>query len=119
MTYNAKTSVLLLVCLLSISPQVTRAQEYLESGTANVAIVRNPYMASESILAEGLIDSLTALGANIGLNQTFDLRDQLIHIGILSILNKDRCRGWLCFLSPFSFGHHQMYPRADHTINLV
>lgn len=32
-------------------------------------------MASESILAEGLIDSITTLGADIGLNQTFDLTE--------------------------------------------
>ena len=55
--------------------QITSAQQYVESGTANVAIVRNPFMASESILAEGLIDSITASGATVGLNQTFDLTE--------------------------------------------
>jgi arginase len=70
-----KTSWILLYLLLTL-PQVVRAQEYLESGSVNVAIVRNPFMASESILAEGLIDSITALDATVGLNQTFDLTER-------------------------------------------
>jgi arginase len=41
----------------------------------DVAIVRNPFMASESILAEGLIDSITALGGTIVQNETFDLTE--------------------------------------------
>jgi arginase len=69
-----KTSCVLASTLLLL-PQVIQAQEYLEGGVVDVAIVRNPFMASESILAEGLIDSLTALGAKIGLNQTFDLTE--------------------------------------------
>ena len=69
-----KTSCVLASTLLLL-PQVIEAQEYLEGGVVDVAIVRNPFMASESILAEGLIDSLTALGAKIGLNQTFDITE--------------------------------------------
>ncbi len=64
-----------LVFLLVTQPSMVQAQEYLESGNANVAIVRNPFMASESILAEGLVDSITALGATIGRNETFDLSE--------------------------------------------
>lgn len=76
MTYTTKRFSWLLVCLLLTAPQVLRAQEYLENGSAKVAIVRNPYMASESILAEGLVDSITALNATIELNQTFDLTEE-------------------------------------------
>lgn len=70
-----KMSWILLALLLAL-PEISAAQQYMESGGVNVAIVRNPFMASESILAEGLIDSLTVLDATIGLNQTFDLTEQ-------------------------------------------
>ena len=63
-------------CMVTGPPAAVQAQEYLETGRANVAIVRNPFMASESILAEGLVDSLTALGATIGLHETFDLTEE-------------------------------------------
>ncbi len=76
MTHILKKTSLTLVCLLLTLPQVLQAQEYLEGGKVKVAIVRNPFMASESILAEGLIDSLTALDATIGLNQTFALSEK-------------------------------------------
>ncbi len=69
-----KTGWILAGMLLTL-PQVTPAQEYLNGGTVKVAIVRNPFMASESILAEGLVDSITALGATIGKNQTFELTE--------------------------------------------
>ena len=76
MTHIMKMTSWILVCLLLTLPQVIQAQEYLESGRVNVAIVRNPFMASESILAEGLIDSITALDATVALNQTFDLTER-------------------------------------------
>ncbi len=75
MTHTTSKNAWILLCLVLTLPQVSLAQQYLESGRANVAIVRNPFMASESILAEGLVDSITALGATIGLNQTFDLTE--------------------------------------------
>ena len=75
MTRIMKTIAWILVCLLLTLPQVIQAQEYLEGGRVKVAIVRNPFMASESILAEGLIDSIKALDATIALNQTFDLTE--------------------------------------------
>jgi arginase len=74
MTNIVKTSCML-VCLLMALPQVAQAQQYSSGEKVDVAIVRNPFMASESILAEGLVDSLTALGATIGKNQTFDLSE--------------------------------------------
>jgi len=76
MTHIMKMTSWILVCLLLTLPHVIQAQEYLESGRVNVAIVRNPFMASESILAEGLIDSITALDATVALNQTFDLTER-------------------------------------------
>ena len=76
MTHVLKKTCLILVTVLATLPEAVRTQEYLETGSVNVAIVRNPYMASESILAEGLVDSLTALGATIGSNQTFDLTQE-------------------------------------------
>ena len=63
-------------CLLLTLPQAVQAQEYLEGGRVKVAVVRNPFMASESILAEGLLDSIAALDGTIGLNQTFDLTEE-------------------------------------------
>jgi arginase len=66
----------ILPALFLAFPEGLPAQQYAESGSVNVAIVRNPFMASESILAEGLIDSLAVLDATIGLNQTFDLTEQ-------------------------------------------
>lgn len=71
-TLLKKTPLILLAFSLAL-PHPTCAQEYLESGKAQVAIVRNPFMASESILAEGLVDSISAEGATVALNQTFDL----------------------------------------------
>ncbi len=74
-TMLKKTPFILLGLFLGL-PHLTSAQQYLESGRAKVAIVRNPFMASESILAEGLVDSVTAEGATVGLNQTFDLSEE-------------------------------------------
>ncbi len=76
MTHIMKKASWFLLCMLVTLPQAVQAQEYLEGGRVNVAIVRNPFMASESILAEGLVDSLTALDATIGLNQTFALTEE-------------------------------------------
>jgi arginase len=73
MTQIMKKTPWILLCLLAFSPETLGAQQYLEGGGVKVAIVRNPFMASESILAEGLVDSLTVLDASIGLNETFDL----------------------------------------------
>jgi hypothetical protein len=70
-----KTPFILLGLFLGL-PHLTSAQQYLESGRAKVAIVRNPFMASESILAEGLVDSISAMGATVDLNQTFDLTEE-------------------------------------------
>ncbi|MCJ7489274.1 MAG: arginase family protein [Thermoplasmata archaeon] len=70
-----KQIALVLVFLPLTLPRAIQAQEYLDGGRVKVAIVRNPFMASESILAEGLIDSVKALDATIAQNQTFDLTE--------------------------------------------
>ena len=74
MTAMNKTTRILFSLFIVLAATV-EAQEYRETGNVNVAIVRNPFMASSSIMAEGLVDSLTALGATIGLNQSFDLTE--------------------------------------------
>jgi len=74
MTNIMKTS-WVLFCVLLALPQLAQAQQYLTGETVDVAIVRNPFLASESILAEGLVDSLTVLGATIGKNETFNLSE--------------------------------------------
>jgi arginase family enzyme len=76
MTHIMKKTSCFLACILVTLPQASQAQEYLEGGRVKVAIVRNPFMASESILAEDLVDSLTALDATVVLNQTFDLTER-------------------------------------------
>ena len=75
MTHIMKKVPWLFVGLLLTAPQLLEAQAYLESGGVRVAIVRNPFMASASIMAEGLVDSLHALGATVGQNQTFELTE--------------------------------------------
>ncbi len=65
----------ILLGFLTAFATAAEAQEYRDTGGVNVAIVRNPFMASSSIMAEGLVDSLTALGATIGLNQSFRLTE--------------------------------------------
>ena len=76
MTHTMKKTHWVLLFLLFAFPRVMQAQEYLDGGGAKVAIVRNPFMASGSILAEGLVDSILALDATVSLNQTFDLTEQ-------------------------------------------
>ena len=66
----------LLLGVIVVLPLGTGAQEYRESGSVRVAVVRNPFGASESILEEGLIDRLTDLGCEIGLNETFVLTQE-------------------------------------------
>jgi len=61
--------------LLTMTP-ATWAQEYLKGNRVTVSIVRNPFMASESILAEGLIDRIEAIGAEIAHNETFGLTSE-------------------------------------------
>ncbi len=64
--------VLVLGFLVLLSLPV-EAQQYMESGKVKVAIVKNPFRAAESIVAEGLIGKLERLGAEIVRNETFEL----------------------------------------------
>lgn len=75
MTYIMRRASLVCMCLLFTLPQIVRAQQYWDSERVKVAVVRNPFMASESILAEGLLDSMRTLGGEIALNRTFTLTE--------------------------------------------
>ena len=57
--------------VLCVLPILIPAQEYRVGETVKVAIVRNPFGASESIVQEGLIGKLEALGCDIVKNETF------------------------------------------------
>jgi arginase len=68
--------ILMMTCLLA-------AQEYREGGIVSVAIVKNPFMAAESIVAEGLIEKLEGLGCTIVKNEGFSLTQE-----------EEQYRGW-------------------------
>lgn len=68
-----RKKVWLLAALITVVPAVTHAQQYRESGKVGVAVIRNPFGASESILEEGLIERLVELGCEIGVNEAFTL----------------------------------------------
>ena len=59
--------------VLCVLPILIPAQEYRSGETVKVAIVRNPFGASESIIQEGLIGKLEALGSDIVKNEAFVL----------------------------------------------
>ena len=73
MIWIKRTASGILIGLLVTLPQVIGAQEYRGEGSVAVSIVRNPFGASDSILEEGLIDRITAIGAEIAFNETFTL----------------------------------------------
>ena len=57
-------------------PYILWGQEYRNSGDIKVAIIKNPFGASESIMDEGLVDSLEKLGCDISLNTAFSLTEE-------------------------------------------
>lgn len=59
--------------VLCVLPVFIPAQEYRSGETVKVVIVRNPFGASESIIQEGLIGKLEALGSDIVKNEAFVL----------------------------------------------
>ena len=59
--------------VLCVMPVLIPAQEYRAGEKVKVAIVRNPFGASESIIQEGLIGKLEALGSDIVKNEAFVL----------------------------------------------
>jgi len=72
----------ILSCVLVILPVPTKAQEYREEEQLKVAIAKNPFGASESIIEEGLIERLEALGCDIAKNETFSLtKEEQIYRG--------------------------------------
>lgn len=56
-----------------ILPELTLAQEYRDPGKVKIAIIKNPFGASESIIEEGLVNNLKVLGCEIVKNETFNL----------------------------------------------
>lgn len=68
---------LVLVPFICLSlPTGAATQPYREDGKVRVAIVKNPFRAAESIIAEGLLDKLQNVGAVIDKNETFELSPQ-------------------------------------------
>jgi len=59
--------------VLCVLPVFIPAQEYRSGEAVKVVIVRNPFGASESIIQEGLIGKLEALGSDIVKNEAFVL----------------------------------------------
>ena len=66
-------AILFTVIILTINSFEISAQKYGESDRIRVAIVKNPFGASESIIEEGLIQRLEAVNCNVEKNETFDL----------------------------------------------
>ena len=68
-----KKNIWLIAGVLLILPKLTLAQEYRESEKIKVAITRNPFGASESIIQGDLIGRLSGLECDIVKNATFVL----------------------------------------------
>ncbi|MGB2905950.1 MAG: arginase family protein [Candidatus Aminicenantaceae bacterium] len=64
---------ILLPCILLLFPVLSYDQEYREGEKVKVAVARNPFGASESILEEGLLGKLESLGCEIVKNESFSL----------------------------------------------
>jgi len=68
-----KKMIWLLVGLFLMLPKLVAAQEYRETGKVRVAVIKNPFGASESIIEEGLIGSLGKMGCEIVIHKAFVL----------------------------------------------
>jgi len=95
-----KKFICLLALILILYPGFFLAQEYKGSDNIKVVIAKNPFGASESIIAEGLVDNLENIGCIVIKNETFALsseekaykgwaRDALVarHLGNLISVN--------------------------------
>jgi len=67
--------IILPLCLM-LFPVLCSGQQYREGEKVKVAIARNPFGASESIVAEGLIERLESLGCDIAKNDAFSLTEE-------------------------------------------
>ncbi len=77
-----KSLKLILSCVLWMLPVLSSGQEYREEEKVKVAIAKNPFGASESIIEEGLIERLEALGCDIAKNEAFSLtKEEQIYRG--------------------------------------
>ncbi len=65
-----------LVCLLLSLPILSPGQEYRGGGEVKIAIAKNPFGASESIIEQGLIQRLEAQGGIVIKNETFSLTEE-------------------------------------------
>jgi arginase family enzyme len=63
----------LTVIAFILLPIMTFAQEYIKTENTKVAIVKNPFGAANSIMEEGLPNSLLQLGCEIAKDETFTL----------------------------------------------
>lgn len=66
----------LLIFIFLLVPALAISQEYLIGNKVKVAIVRNPNGASESILDQGLLETLEKAGGDILSNESFKLTDK-------------------------------------------
>ena len=78
-----KKPMFILTLLVLIFPVLCSGQEYRDGDRVKVAIARNPFGASESIIAEGLIERLESFGCDIVKNEVFSLNE-----------NEEIYRGW-------------------------
>ncbi len=62
-----------IIGILLVLPVLAFAQEYRDADRIKIAIAKNPFGASESIVEEGLVEQLEGLGCEIIKNQTFVL----------------------------------------------
>jgi len=78
-----KKNIVYFIGLCLTLPLILWGQEYRNSGEIKVAIIKNPFGASESIMQEGLVDSLKKMGCDISINSAFSLTAE-----------EEKYRGW-------------------------
>jgi len=71
-----KKFICLLILIFILYPDFFLAQEYKSSDNIKVVIAKNPFGASESIIAEGLVGNLENTGCIVVKNETFALSSE-------------------------------------------
>jgi len=66
----------LVIIIIFIMPYMALAQNHMKNGKVQVAIVRNPNGASQSILDQGLINKIQSAGGEVIKNETFALSSE-------------------------------------------
>jgi len=59
--------------IIFLLPNIAFSQRHIKNGKVQIAMIRNPQGASQSILDEGLLETLKAAGGEIVKNETFNL----------------------------------------------